>query len=56
MDSELIAVGMVLLVVAGVMLVALGWSPSPLDLHVAAVHADGQAQLLASQLAERLPR
>lgn len=56
MDSELIAVGMVLLVVAAVMLLAVGWAPSPLDLHVAAVHAGGEAHLLASQLAERLPR
>jgi hypothetical protein len=56
MDSELIAVGMVLLVVAGVMLVALGWSPSPLDVHLAAVRADGQAHLLTSQLVDRLPR
>ena len=27
-----------------------------LDLHVAAVHAESQAHLVASQLAERLPR
>ena len=56
MESELMAIGLVLLVVAAVMLVAVGWAPTPLDVHMVAVHADGQARLLASQLAERLPR
>jgi len=56
MDSELIAVGTALLVVAAVLMVAVGWAPTPLDVHVVAVHAEGQAHLLASQLAERLPR
>ena len=56
MESELIAIGLVLLVVAAVMLVAVGAGPTPLDIHIATVHAEGQAHLLASQLAERLPR
>ena len=56
MESELIAIAMVLLVVAAVLMVAVGRSPTPLDLHIAAVHAGSQAHLLATQLAERLPR
>jgi len=56
MDSELMAIGLVLLAVAAVLMVAVGWAPTPLDVHMVAVHVDGQAQLLASQLAERLPR
>src|SRR5207248_1854061 len=56
MESELIAIGLVLLVVAGVMLAAVGASPTPLDVHVATVHVESQLHVLASQLAERLPR
>jgi hypothetical protein len=56
MESELIAIGIVLLVVAAVMLVALGASSTPLDVHVATVHVEAEAHRLASQLAERLPR
>jgi hypothetical protein len=56
MESELIAIGLVLLVVAAVMLVAVGVSPTPFDVHVATVHVESAAQVLASQLAERLPR
>ena len=56
MESELIAIGLVLLVVAAVLLVAVGVSPTPLDVHLATVHVENEAHLLASQLAERLPR
>jgi hypothetical protein len=55
MESELIAVGVVLLVVAAVLLVALGVGPMPLDVHIAAVRADTQAHVLVSAVAERLP-
>ena len=56
MEGELIAIGIVFLVVAAVMLVALGTAPTPLDVHLATVHVETEAHLLASQLAERLPR
>ena len=56
MESELMAIGIVLLVVAAVMLVAVGAFPTQLDVHLATVHAESQAHLLASQLAARLPR
>jgi hypothetical protein len=56
MESELIAIGIVLLVVAALMFVAVGATPTPLDVHMATVHAESQVHLLASQLAERLPR
>ena len=56
MESELIAVGVVLLVVAAVLLVAIGATPTPLDVQTAAVHIDAQAHALVSQVAERLPR
>jgi hypothetical protein len=55
MESELIAIGLVLLVVAAVLLVAIGANPSPLELHMATVRVESQAHLLASQVAERLP-
>ncbi len=56
MESELIAIGLVLLVVAAVMLVAVGVSPTPLDVHLATLHVESEVHVLASQLAERLPR
>jgi len=56
MESELIAIGLVLLIVAAVMLVAVGANPTPLDVHLATVHVETEAHALASQLAERLPR
>jgi hypothetical protein len=56
MESELIAIGVVLLVVAAVLLVAVGAAPTPLDVHVAAVRADAQAHALVSAVAQRLPR
>ena len=55
MESELIAVGLVLLVVAAVLMVAIGGTPTPLDVHIEAVRAGSEAHLLLSQLAERLP-
>lgn len=55
MESELIAIGVVLLVVAAVLLVAVGAAPTPLDVHVAAVRADTQANVLVSAVAQRLP-
>lgn len=55
MESELIAIGLVLLVVAAVLLVAVGVNPTPLDIHMAAVHADTQAHALVSAVAARLP-
>jgi len=55
MESELIAIGAVLLIVAAVLLVAIGATPTPLDVHLAAVHVDAQAHALVSQVAERLP-
>jgi len=54
MESELMAIGLVLLIVAAVMLVAVGVSPTPLDIHLATVHVESEAHLLASQVAERL--
>jgi hypothetical protein len=56
MESELIAVATALLVVAAVVLVALGAGPTPLDAHAAAVRAAGEAHALVSLLADRLPR
>lgn len=56
MESELIAIGLVLMVVAGVLLVAVGARPTPLDAHLVALHAESGARTLVSQLAERLPR
>ena len=55
MESELIAVGVVLLVVAAVLLLAVGAGPTPLDMHVVAVRADTQAHVLVSAVAGRLP-
>ena len=55
MESELIAIGVVLLAVAAVLLVAVGATPTPLDVHTAAVQLDAQAHVLVSQVAERLP-
>jgi hypothetical protein len=55
MESELIAVGLALLVVAAVLVVALGVGPTPLDIHLAAVRVDTQAHVLVSAVAERLP-
>ena len=56
MESELIAIGLVLLVVAAVLLVAIGATPTALDAHIEAVRVGSQAHLLVSQLAERLPQ
>ena len=56
MESELIAIGLVLLVVAAVLMVAVGAQPSQLDMHIAAVRVESQAQAVVTQLAERLPR
>jgi fatty acid-binding protein DegV len=55
MESELIAIGLVLLVVAAVLMVAVGAQPSQLDLHIAAVRVESQAHVLVSQVAARLP-
>jgi hypothetical protein len=55
MDSELIAIGLVLLVVAAILLVAVGVGPTPLDAHLAAVRVDAQAHALVSEVAELLP-
>jgi fatty acid-binding protein DegV len=55
MESELIAIGLVLLVVAAVLMVAVGAHPSQLDLQVAAVRVESQAHAVVTQLAERLP-
>jgi hypothetical protein len=55
MESELIAIGLVLLVVAAVLLVAVGAGPTPLDVHIVAVRADTQAHVLVSAVAGRLP-
>ena len=55
METELIAIGLVLLIVAAVLLVAVGMGPTPLDVHMAAVHIDSQAHVLVSEVAERLP-
>jgi hypothetical protein len=55
MESELIAIGVILLVVAAVLLVAVGGGPTPLDMNVAAVRAETQAHVLVSAVAERLP-
>lgn len=56
MESELIAIGLVLLVVAAVLLLAVGAGPTPLDVHIASVRVDAEAHVLVSQLAARLPR
>lgn len=55
MESELIAIGLALLVVAAVLMVAIGTVPTPLDVHMEAVRVGSQAHLLVSQIAERLP-
>jgi hypothetical protein len=55
MESELIAIGLVLLVVAAVLLLAVGYGPTPLDAHIAAIRIDTQAHVLVSAVAERLP-
>jgi hypothetical protein len=55
MESELIAIGLVLLIIAAVLLVAVGATPTPLDVHVEAVRIEYQAHALLSQVAERLP-
>ncbi|HTJ61037.1 MAG TPA: hypothetical protein VL333_07610 [Candidatus Saccharimonadales bacterium] len=55
MESELIAIGLVLLVVGAVLLIAVGAAPTPLDVQIAAVRADTQAHVLVSALAQRLP-
>ena len=53
MDGELIAVGLVLLVVAAVMLVAVGWAPTALDVHVVAVRAVGDVDRVIDPQTER---
>lgn len=55
MESELIAIGVVLLVVGAILLVAVGTPPTPLDVHVEAVRVSTQAQAFASQVSELLP-
>lgn len=55
MESELIAIGLVLLVVAAILMVAVGVGPTPLDAHLAAVRVDTQAHALVSEIAELLP-
>ena len=55
MESELIAIGLVLLVVAAVLMVAIGTTPTPLDVHIEAVLIGSQAHLLVTQVADRLP-
>ena len=55
MESELIAIGLILLVIAAVLLVAVGADPTPLGAHIAAVRLESQAHLLVSQAAEHLP-
>jgi len=55
MESELIAIGVVLLVVAAVLLVAVGAGPTPLDAHIAAVRVEAQAHVLVSAIAAHLP-
>jgi len=55
MDSELIAIGLVLLVVGAVLMAALGATPTPLDVHIEAVRIGSQAHVLVNQVAERLP-
>ena len=56
MESELIAVGLVLLVVAAVLIAAIGVGPTAPDIKLAALRADVQAHALVSQLAARLLR
>lgn len=53
MESELIAIGLVLLVVAAVLMVAIG--TTPLDVHIEAVRIQAQAHVLVTQVADRLP-
>jgi hypothetical protein len=55
METELIAIGLVLLVVAAVLLAAVAAGPTPLDVHMVAVRIDSQAHVLVTELAERLP-
>ena len=56
MENELIAIGLVLLIVAGVLLASVTSLPTPLDVHAAAVHVGSQAHGLVSAVAARLPR
>ena len=55
MDNELIAVGLVLVIVAAVLMVALGAGPTPLDVHTEAIRVGSGAHALVNQLAARLP-
>lgn len=55
MENELIAIGLVLLIVAAVLMVAVGTASSPLDVHTQAVRLGSQAQLLVNQVAGHLP-
>lgn len=55
MESELIAIGLVLLVVAAVLMVAIGTVPTPLDVHIQAVRFESEARVLVTQLADHLP-
>lgn len=54
MESELTAIGLVLLIVASVLMVAVGTAPTQLDVQLAAVHVQTEAHALVSQVAERL--
>lgn len=55
MESELIAIGLVLIVVGAVLMAAVGATPTPLDVHLEAVRAGAQAHLLVNELADHLP-
>ena len=55
MESELIAIGLVLLAVAAILMVAVGSAPTPVDLHGDAARMGCQAHLLVTQVAARLP-
>ena len=55
MESELIAVGLVLVIVGAVLMVAIGTPPTPLDVHIEAVRVESQAHLLVNELASHLP-
>lgn len=55
MESELIAIGLVLVAVGAVLMVAMGFGWSPLDMHIEAVRVGSTAHELVTQLAERLP-
>ena len=55
MESDLIAIGLVMLIVGAVLLVAVGTAPAPLDLQVEAARLGWQAHALVSRAALILP-